>query len=71
MPLPDPVPISADDVKLWRSAMDLTQERLARALGVSVGTIAQWESGRSFTPPYLRLALERLEQLEVKRADPD
>lgn len=42
-----------------RDIQSLSQEGLARILGVSVRTIARWESGESRPSP---LALEKLQQ---------
>ena len=46
-------------VKEVRSQLGLSQEELARALGVSFATVNRWENGRT-TPS--RLALRQFEQ---------
>ncbi|MDO9574126.1 MAG: helix-turn-helix domain-containing protein [Candidatus Contubernalis sp.] len=35
------------DIKTLRGKLGLTQEELARKLGVSWGTVARWEAGKS------------------------
>lgn len=55
------------DLKAWRTRMGWSQERLAEALGVHYMTVSKWERGEQESQPYLRLALERLEQ-EAKNA---
>jgi len=38
---------SSIDIKPLRDRLDLTQEELARKLGVSLSTVSRWETGRS------------------------
>ncbi len=46
--VPDPVPAyKAADVVRTRKELNLTQRRLARALGVSPRTVEAWEAGRN------------------------
>jgi transcriptional regulator with XRE-family HTH domain len=59
------------ELKAWRVARRLTQPALAERLGVSVMTLWRWESGDHTVPPYLHLALERLEQLHHWEAGED
>jgi transcriptional regulator with XRE-family HTH domain len=47
-------------VKAIRQARDLTQEQLARELGVTFSTVNAWENGRHRPIPVLLAALERL-----------
>jgi DNA-binding transcriptional regulator YiaG len=52
--------MTAEEIKELRAKLGLTQEAMARAVGVSYPTILRWESGR-FKP--CRMALEKLEKL--------
>lgn len=52
---------AALDVKTLRRRLGLTQEDLARTLGVSWETVSRWENGR--TRPS-RLALRAIQDLE-------
>jgi DNA-binding transcriptional regulator YiaG len=55
--------MTPEQVRLWRWQHHLTQEQLAEALHVHVFTIKRWEGGQHAAPSFLRLALERLDQL--------
>lgn len=48
------------DIKAIREKLGLTQEEIARKLGVSWGTIARWEAGKSKPSKLARKALENL-----------
>ena len=37
--------MTADDLKVWRQTMGLSQRAAAAALGVSSATVEQWERG--------------------------
>lgn len=52
------------DVKALRLRLALTQEELARQLGVSLSTVSRWETGRSAPS---RLARQRLSELSARR----
>lgn len=52
-----------EDVAQWRWDHGLTQQQLADLLLITVLAVKHWENGRRRPPWYLRLALERLEQL--------
>lgn len=45
-----------DKVKYVRKALNISQEELARELGVSFATINRWESGKSL-PSYDKIKL--------------
>ena len=45
-----------------RSALRLTQQKLADLLGVKKNSVYRWESGLLSVPPYLHLALIGLEK---------
>jgi DNA-binding transcriptional regulator YiaG len=55
--------MTPEQVRLWRWEHNLTQHQLAEHLHVRVLAIKRWESGTRTPPVYLRLALERLDQL--------
>lgn len=49
-------------LKEWRKHRDLTQERMAERIGVSVGLVSMIERGdRQYTQAYLEAAAEALE----------
>ncbi len=45
-----------------RRSMEMTQAELATELEVSANTVARWERGERAIPPYLKLALDTIEQ---------
>ncbi len=51
------------ELKAWRRKRYLSQAALADLLGVSLNTVNRWETGASTVPPFLHLALERLDDL--------
>ncbi len=53
----------AENIKKLRLEHSLTQERLAEALGVTVGAVYKWESGQSM--PEIRLLVEIAEFFET------
>jgi DNA-binding transcriptional regulator YiaG len=55
--------VTGEQVRLWRWEHHLTQDQLAEHLHVRVLTVKRWEGGYHAAPGYLRLALERLDQL--------
>ena len=52
-------------IREWRWAHHLSQPQLAAHLNVTVLTIRRWEADYQSPPGFLRLALERLDQLLV------
>jgi DNA-binding XRE family transcriptional regulator len=58
-----PMSIDSSTIRELRESSELSQEAFARLIGVSVRTIARWESGSSSPSP---LALEKL-QVKVLR----
>jgi DNA-binding transcriptional regulator YiaG len=56
-----PAPLSPAELKTLRRALALSQAALAKRLGVQPGAVVRWETGVRSPPPYLRLALERLQ----------
>jgi DNA-binding XRE family transcriptional regulator len=51
------------ELRAWRRRRYLTQATLAHFLGVAEMTVNRWETGESSVPPFLNLALERIDQL--------
>ena len=62
------VELPAAELRSWRRRLGLTQHDLDATLGLPRGTIACWERGRApVSPmPMVRLALERIEQLQQR-----
>lgn len=55
----------SDELKAWRTEHGLSRDALARMLETTVNTIYRWETDTDHNrkiPPYLQLALERIEQ---------
>jgi predicted ATPase/DNA-binding CsgD family transcriptional regulator/DNA-binding XRE family transcriptional regulator len=65
----DAVPLVAR-LRLLRTRLGLSQEQLARRLGVSFATVNRWESGRSRPSPRAGLALAELEAATTSREPP-
>ena len=55
--------MNPEDILLWRAEHNLTQQQMADLLLVTVLTVKRWEYGSNQAPWYLKLALERLDQL--------
>jgi hypothetical protein len=69
---PKPLPVNLDyaALRLWRRMRYLTLKDLAAVLGIrSWITIQRWELGRTSVPPYLQLALERLDEIMIWHPD--
>lgn len=49
-------------IKKLREAMGLTQEELAREIGVSFATVNSWENGKRTPQPFLFRRLLEMEQ---------
>ncbi|HEY6295278.1 MAG TPA: helix-turn-helix transcriptional regulator, partial [Streptosporangiaceae bacterium] len=65
----DAVPLAAR-LRLLRTRFGLSQEQLARRLGVSFATVNRWESGRSRPSARASLALAELEAATTSREPP-
>jgi len=65
----DAVPLAARP-RLLRTRLGLSQEQLARRLGVSFATVNRWESGRSRPSPRASLALAELEAATTSQEPP-
>jgi DNA-binding transcriptional regulator YiaG len=55
--------VTNEQVRVWRWEHRLSQAQLAEHLHVTVLTVKRWESGNTAPPEFLRLALERLDDL--------
>lgn len=62
--------MNPEDICQWRWDHGLTQQQMADLLLVTVLTVKRWEYGSNQAPWYLRLALERLDQLLAAQAEP-
>lgn len=56
--------MTPEELRAFRERLGWSLSRLAEALGVDRMTVWKWERGTHAPPPFLRLALERLEELE-------
>ncbi len=56
--------MESDHMRRLRLAFGLSQERLARLVGVSTRTVARWEGGQSQPSPLAERQLRGLENLE-------
>jgi non-specific serine/threonine protein kinase len=65
----DAVPLAAR-LRLLRTRLGLSQEQLARRLGVSFATVNRWESGRSRPSARASLALAELEAAATRPEPP-
>ncbi len=52
--------LSSQDIRLFRTELDMTRAELASRLGAGVRTVEDWEAGRRTAPVMLRLALAAL-----------
>ena len=55
------ITMTHNELKKWRTEHNYSQSQLAKALGVHVMTISQWERNIRTIPPFLHLALRCLE----------
>ena len=56
--------MTSKDLQKWRKRTGYSQGKLAKVLGVTPLTVSRWERGERKPPSFLRLALERLEEIE-------
>ena len=54
--------LTPEELREWRIRYDLTQDELAKLIGVSQKTVSHWETGARKIPPYLVLLLEYLKK---------
>lgn len=62
LPRPEPLHISADEVKASRARLNLSQAVFAQRLHTSVKTYQGWEQGKSTPNPQATLLLRLVEQ---------
>lgn len=53
--------MTGQELKEWRRKWGLSQEELAKRLGVFRFSVSRWETGTRTIPSFLALALEALE----------
>jgi DNA-binding XRE family transcriptional regulator len=63
--------MDTDELRQRRKALGMTQEQLARVLGVSRQSVFMWESGRTAIPALLELALRCLELVPAAESKSD
>lgn len=56
--------MTGEQLREKRQKLELTQEALAKELGVSSNTVARWERDEVAIPPYLELALNWLAHIQ-------
>lgn len=61
----------ADLVRALRRRLGLTQEELARRIGVSFSTVNFWENGKRRPLPFLRRQLEKMARVAGVSLGPD
>ena len=57
--------MTADEIYRRRLALGLSQAKLAKALGVTVGAVSRWERGSMAPALYLAMAFEALERRQL------
>jgi transcriptional regulator with XRE-family HTH domain len=60
--------MKSDELKRRRESLSMTQDELARALGVKQMTVSRWERGVHPIPYYIELALEAIEARRKRAA---
>jgi transcriptional regulator with XRE-family HTH domain len=60
-----------DQLRTWRSANNLTQERVADLLGVSQPTYNKWESGKSEVPFKYYATIAKVIEVKLSELVPD
>lgn len=63
-------PMKLEDFKRWYVRLGLNQSELAGRLETTQPTVSKWLNGTHPIPGYLKLALERLEQILVEERKP-
>jgi type I restriction enzyme M protein len=58
-------------LRILRDSLGLSQEQLARRLGVSFATVNRWESGRTQLSPRAKAALAELEAQHARSRHAD
>ena len=63
--------MTGKELKEKRNKLNLTQEQLAKELGVTSNTVARWERDEMKIPPFLPLALKTVETENPKQIKVD
>jgi DNA-binding transcriptional regulator YiaG len=58
--------MTGDELRKAREDLGMTQEQLAKTLGIASNTVARWERNERSIPPYLYLALQTVEREQEK-----
>ena len=61
--------MNGDELRQRREGLGMTQEQLAKALGVNTMTVSRWERDVRSIPPHLTLALEAIEIKQKEKGD--
>ena len=65
-----PEPLTAQEFKAWRERLGLSQEGVARELGVTSTAVWRWEHGQREIAPMVRRAMRDVErELKAKRQE--
>jgi len=60
------LPMTKDELKIFREKLGMTQSELAAALKVAPNTVSRWELGERKIPEFLDLALKTIERESQK-----
>lgn len=60
----------AENTKLYRINNGLSQEQLARQIGVSLNTVQRWEFGKTVPSPLAMVKLNEVLQSMLEREQP-
>jgi len=60
---------TAEDIRNLRELLGMTQEELAREVGVSFSTVSRWETGRGEPSRLAQRQLDRLRKRVQKQED--
>jgi len=58
---------TAEEVRTWRELLGWTVEEAAARLELEAETLRRWEAGSIAPPAYVKLALQRLGEMEARR----
>lgn len=60
--------MTGQDIVALRGKLDMTQAQLAKALGVSQGTVSEWEADKKRPRAVTRLKIERLQSKKGRKS---